>query len=223
MKIRIKFALAALTVGAACAFTAQIATGGSTGAGTAPLPLWQRVLQGGDLKGFTPAAVPPTILTLQPFVKQAADSCARITINDAYRRLKSAGFKHATISPLPHAGVTVASTVLELGSADQARQILRWAYADSLSPCPNACNVRIEPFHVPDIPGAVAVRRSRAKDAPSGPTTPFEAYDIEFTDGPFLYDLFAAGRHPGVFDKNDLIAAVTAQYERVKGHPALPG
>ena len=136
----------------------------------------------------------------------------------------AAGFKAAVISQLATSrrnDLIVASTVIQLGSARQAETTLQWASTDSLRPCPHVCNVSVEPFPIRGIPGAKGVRRSRAENGfGAGPKAPFEAYGIELADGAFLYDLFAVAPRPGIFNRNELVAAVTKLYERVHGRPA---
>jgi hypothetical protein len=201
--------------------------GGNDGAGSVPpLALSERVFAGGELEGFTAQPGPRAPLTLDAFVEAAKDAFVRITPQGARDELTADGFVGAVIVPLtpPEKDApVVASTVVQLGSPAQARQAMAWAYADSLSPCPNVCNVVIEPFDVPGIPGAKGIRRSRPEDpAGSGPTEPFESFEIEFTDGPFLYDVITLGAKPGEIQGGDIVAAARALYGRVKGRPPLP-
>ncbi len=212
--------LAIGVLGLASAFWAEVASGDLAGATAGGLTLSQRVLQKDELSGFTPQPN-PKILTLRAFVKEAAPSYVQITAKSAHQRLAAAGFRAAVISQLAssrRSDLIVASTVIQLGSARQAETTLQWASTDGLRPCPHVCNVSVEPFPVGGIPGAKGVRRSRAENASgAGPKAPFEAYDIEFADGAFLYDVFAVAPRPGSFKRNELIAAVTKLYERVHG------
>jgi hypothetical protein len=66
----------------------------------APLPLWQRVLVGGDLGGFNPQAAPPILLNRRQFIQQAEPSFVLITPKSALRELTTDGFKAATITTL---------------------------------------------------------------------------------------------------------------------------
>jgi len=192
----------------------------------AALPLWQRVLQAGDLPGFAADRKPPTALDLNAFVEQAKPAFVRITPQGAVRELTTYGFRGAMITTqqIPEQQPFVASTVVELGSPPQAEKALDWAYTDSTSPCRHICNIDVETFEVPGIPGAKGVRRSREKDAGgTGPNDPFESFDVQFTDGPFLYDLISLGARPGEVSRDDVIAAAKALYQRVAGSPPLVG
>jgi len=199
--------------------------GDQKAASGAPLPLWQRVLLGGDIQGFVPDPEPPALLDLQAFVDQAKDAFVRITPEEAVRELTADAFAGATITTQARAQVDhpiVASAAVQLGSEAQAERLLEWAYADSLSPCPNVCNVDIETFDVSGIPGAKGIRRSRTENASgAGDGGPFESFEIEFVDGPFLYDVLTLGAMPGEIQRDDVIAAAQALYERVKGSPPL--
>ncbi len=210
-------ALATLAV-AGCGGTAQ------TTESRIALPLWQRVLQGGDMPGFVADKNPPVALDLPAFVDQAKESFVRITPEGAVRELTADGFRGAMITTQQLVGKKpiVASAVIQLGSSAQAEKAMAWAYTDSTSPCPDVCNVDIEPFDVPGLPGAKGVRRSRDEDTGgSGPNDPFEAFEIQFTDGPFLYDVLTLDARPGDVAKEDVIPAAKAIYKRVAGSPPL--
>jgi len=215
--------LALAVLGLASTFWAEVASGDLAGATAGGLTLSQRVLQKDELSGFTPQPNPKT-LTLRAFVKEAAPSCIQTTAQSAHQRLAAAGFRAAVISQLATGrpnDLIVASTVIQLGSAQQAQTTLQWASTDSLRPCPHVCNVSVEPFPIRGIPGAKAVRRSRAENTSgAGPKAPFEAYDIEFADGAFFYNVFAVAPRAGILNRNELIAAVTKLYKRVHGRPA---
>jgi hypothetical protein len=182
----------------------------------AGLPLWQRVVQGGELAGYDPQIKPPQMLNLQQFVEQAQPSYIRITAPSATRELKADGFKTATIETFPSGarGPTIASSVLLVGSPSQAQRVVGWTVGDSLQPCPKTCNAEWKSVKVSGIPGAQGAQRSNLPN-----TRPFEGYNIAYADGPFVYDLFVLGPKPGAVKEKDLIAAVKAQYGRVKGAP----
>jgi len=203
-----------------------IATGGlvvvaGCGSGSkhivAGLPLWQRVLQGGELSGYDPQIQPPKILDLAQFIPQAEPAFIRITDANARRELTADGFKNATIESFPNGAgdaPMVASTVILVGSHAQAQRVVNWDGKDSLQPCPKTCNASFEDVKVSGIPGARGAHRFNLPG-----TKPFEAYNILYADGPFVYDLFVLGPKQGVVKEKDLIDAAKAQYKRVKGAP----
>jgi hypothetical protein len=187
------------------------------------LPLWQRVLQSGELDDFDAQMQPPADLNLAQFITQAKPAFIRITAASARKELTADGFKRATIATYSggqKSGPTVASTVIWVGSAAQAQRVVDWAAQDSLSSCPNICNATIEEFKVKGIPNAKGSHRFRGKNAAgAGAKNPFESYDIVYADGPFVYDLFVLGPKVGAVKQNDLIDAAKAQDKRVKGAP----
>jgi hypothetical protein len=191
----------------------------------AALPLWQRVLQSGELAGFVTDSRPPQFLNLDEFVAAAKPAFIRITPAEAKQQLASAGFRRALIAGLALPGeddVLAASVVVELASAAQASRASAFFTADSLEPCANTCNITISKFDVPEI-GATGSHRSRdAAAAGAGDDKPFEAYDVGFTDGAFLYDIFVLTPRPGMVERAAIAAAARALYERVHGSPALP-
>jgi hypothetical protein len=206
---------AALVI-AASATAVLAGCGSSSKSVAAGLPLWQRVVQGGELSGYDPQIQPPQMLDLTQFVEQARPSYVRTTVPSATRELKADGFKTATIENFPSGagGPTIASSVLLVGSASQAQRVVDWSVGDSLQPCPKTCNAQWKAVKVSGIPGAKGAHRSNLPG-----TKPFEGYNIAYADGPFVYDLFVVGPKPGAVQEKDLIAAVKAQYKRVKGAP----
>jgi hypothetical protein len=201
--------------GAGGALLVAAGCGSSSNSVVAGLPLWQRVVQGGELKGYDPQIQPPANLNLTQFIRQARPSFIRITDSSARNELTADGFKTATIENFPSgAGPLVASSVLLVGSPSQAQRVVDWSSNDSLQPCPKTCNASFEAVKVSGIPGAKGAHRFNLPG-----TKPFEAYNILYADGPFVYDLFELGPKPGVVKEKDLIAAAKAQYKRVKGAP----
>ena len=190
--------------------------GSSSKSVAAGLPLWQRVVLGGELSGYDPQIQPPQMLNLSQFVAQARPSYIRITVPSAIKELKADGFKTAMIEDFPNGagGPTIASSVLLVGSPSQAQRVVDWSVGDSLQPCPKTCTAQWKAVKVSGIPGAKGAYRSNLPG-----TRPFEGYNIAYADGSFVYDLFVLGRKPGSVTENDLIAAVKAQYKRVKGAP----
>jgi hypothetical protein len=211
--------------GHAAATTATTIPAASSSGPPAPLPLWQRVLESGELAGFQSGANPPKEIGLDAFVDQSHVAFIRITPQQARDELTADGFKRALISDLSLPGnkdVIAASVVLQLGSDAQARRASAFFGADSLKACRNTCNVNISSFDLPDV-GATGSHRSRpALAAGAGSDQPFEAFDVGFADGPFLYDVFVLTPRPGMVSQQAVAAAVRALYERVRSSPPLP-
>ena len=76
--------------------------GSSSKSVAAGLPLWQRVVLGGELSGYDPQIQPPQMLNLSQFVAQARPSYIRITVPSAIKELKADGFKTAMIEDFPN-------------------------------------------------------------------------------------------------------------------------
>ena len=221
----IRLCALALSLGLLVAALAGCGGGSSRLAPAAPLPLWQRVLESGELTGFLASDAPPRMLELPAFVEEAKIAFVQITPEEARTELIRDGYKRALISPLwlpEHPAVGAASTVVELGSAAQANRMRDWFAADNLLPCPETCDVTAAPFEVPGVPGAKASRRTRNLALSDPSERLFDSYDVEFTDGRFFYDVFVLAPRVGLVSKSAVVAAATALYERVHGRPPLP-
>src|SRR4051794_2568327 len=64
------------------------------------IPLWQRVLQGGDLPGFIPQSSPPPLLSQAAFIRETRGTFVRLTPSAVSARLAKDGFRHAVIETL---------------------------------------------------------------------------------------------------------------------------
>jgi len=207
------------------------ACGGGSTAGSsqnaAPLPLWQRVLQSGELAGFNADTHPPQLLDLATFVDESQPAFVQLTPEQASAQLAADGFESGLISGLHLPGnknVVAASVVVRLGSAEQARRAAAFFTADSLKSCLHTitCDVEIRPFDIKNI-DAHGVRRSRSVlTGAQPPDLPFEAYDVGFTDGPFLYDVWVWTPKPGMVSPEEITGAVKSLYARVHRSPPLP-
>jgi hypothetical protein len=192
--------------------------GSSAKKNVAGLPLWQRVLLGNELVGYDPPPQPPPLLRLGQFINQAKPAFIQITKAGAQQELQGDGFKTATIESFPGNSPTspiIASSVLLVGSNQQAEKVVKWSIADSLRPCREACTATWKSVKISGIPGAEGAYRHNLTPG----VRPFESYNLAFADGPFVYDLFVLSPKPGTFNRNDLLKAVKAQYNRVKGAP----
>ena len=208
-RLALAIAASALLVVAGCGSGSKHAVGG--------LPLWQRVIQGGELSGYDPQIQPPAILNLPQFIEQARPAFIRITAAGAQKELTADGFRMATIENLLNGAKNaprIASTVIWVGSHAQAQRVVDWSGDDSLKECLLTCNAAFNAVKVSGIPGARGAHRANLGDV-----KPFESYNILFADGSFVYDLFVLTPKPGAVTEKDLIAAAKAQYKRVKGAP----
>jgi hypothetical protein len=187
-----------------------------------PLPLWQRVLLGGEYEGFSPQARPPAELTLTVFVRQTKGAFVRITPPILIREMRRDGYRAAVIEELtgPQKRSAI-SAVLRFDSSAGAARALSFFHNDSLRPCPNTCTVSAFVFQVPGIPGAKGSRRVRFKAEGKKPGQgAFEEDTIQFTSGPFAYSVISSGEPNGV-DRTQMIAAARRLYDRVKGSPPV--
>jgi hypothetical protein len=188
-----------------------------------PLPLWQRVLLGGEYKGFDPQPVPPVQLTLPRFVQETKGAFVRITPPILTREMRRDGYRAAVIEELSTSQKHsfAISVALRFGSAAGAARALRFFYDDSLRPCPNTCTVSAFIFQVPGIPGAKGSRRMRLKAEGKKPgQEAYEADSIVFTSGPFAYAL-GSNSDPNGVDRGEMIAAAQRLYARVKDSPPV--
>jgi hypothetical protein len=188
-----------------------------------PLPLWQRVLLGGEYKGFEPQPMPPVQLTLPRFTQETKGSFVRITPPILTREMRQDGYRAAVIEQLagPKKRSFAISAVLRFGSVAGATRATSFFYDDSLRPCPETCTVSAFVVQVPGIPGAKGSRRVRFKAAGTKPgQEAYEGYSILFTSGPFAYAVLSNADPNGV-DRAELIAAAKRLYDRVKDSPPV--
>jgi hypothetical protein len=183
------------------------------------IPLWQRVLQGGDLPGFIPQSAPPPLLSEKVFVSRSQGNFVRVTKAQVGARLTKDGYRHAVIEELfGRTKTSAASVVVQLGTPAQAHDFLTFAYNDTLQPCPNTCTVNAFQFAVAGIPGAKGSRRVRFKA--EGPKQPaFEVDSVYFADGPLAYAVLENAQPNGA-NRPALIAAAAKLYHRL--HGSLP-
>jgi hypothetical protein len=177
-----------------------------------PLPLSARLIQRGELAGFSPEA-PIPFRTAKAWVDMntgltSAQAAAQIA------RLRREGFKAVLTEYLDRgrARQTGVSWVMQLGSAASARAELAASLREY-----KAENVAhggsVSAYSVGAIPGARGYHV-----AGSGQ---FDE-NILFADGPFLYlngEAWSAGA-TNAPTRAGLIAAMTKLYKRVHGHPA---
>jgi hypothetical protein len=206
----------------AVVMAAALGTGAATAGGTAaPLPIWQRLLLGGEYVGYTPQKTPPPIGNLASAAKATEGFFNDLKPGQARAELRRDGFRTSEgedlSGPKDHGAF---SGVLQLASAAGAVRVEKFFSFHSQMPCPHTCSVAISVLHVPDIPGALGTERIRhIADSPKPADQPFELDEVFFTSGPFAY-LIASSGPPDKVDHGQLVAAAKRLYERVKGAPA---
>jgi hypothetical protein len=205
------------------AFGLSAATATAHGSGKpAALPLWQRLLLGGDYVGYTPQAAPSPLGTLSSTATAAQGFFNDLHPGQAIAELRRDGFRASDSEnlngPAKHGAY---SGVLQLRTESGARRIVQFFGRHSLAPCPHTCSVQPIPLKPPDIPGALATERiRRIADSSKPGDQPFELDEVFFTSGPFAYVLLSSGPPNGV-DHANFFAAAKRLYDRVKGAPPV--
>jgi hypothetical protein len=188
---------------------------------TAPLALDQRVLTETELPGYKFAANPVQRWTdATKFANDTHDQDIRTTVRENTEQLEAGGFVAAIANSFDSTSHKAAafSAAVEMGSEDDAQKLVDQRHQDFTAPCPNVCTVDASEFEVSGIPDAKGVERA---SQPEHEGEPFEAYEVEFADGDFVYVVNVAGE-PGSVSKEEAVAAAQKLYNRVNGAP-LPG
>lgn len=206
-----------LALGAACALAFAVA---ATASSPAPMPLWQRLLLGGDYTGFTPQAKAPTVVKVVGGVKFTNYGLPKSVVLAELRR---DGYRLGVFEELkgPDKTRSGLSVAIQLASHAGAVRLQNYFQHQNLKPCPQSCSIDPSVIKPPGIPGALAsVRVRRVADGPTPDDKPFEATQVAFTDGPFMYAVFGFAK-PDQVDRGALFAAATRLYQRVKGAPPV--
>ena len=185
---------------------------------SAPLALDQRVLTESELPGFKLAPNPVQRWTdASKFARDTHDQDIRATVEEDIKHLQDGGFVAAIANSLGGLDreAEAFSAAVEMGSPEGATDLLDARYEDYISPCPTVCTVSVNEFEVSGIPDAKGVKRASQPEH-EGP--PFEAYEVEFADGVFVYVVNVLGE-PGAVSEDDAVSAASKLYERVKGAP----
>ncbi len=158
-------------------------------AATAPAVL--RVVQGGELAGFT--ATPVRALDLTAIATENDVSTAELRRRGVVRAAK------AELSGPPQAfGVSVAE---ELGTPAQARAEAARLLAANGTPEPG---LTATPISVPGVAGAKGARKAGRRDGQD-----FVAFEIVWVEGAVTHELFVLGR-AGDVRQADVVAAAAA-------------
>jgi hypothetical protein len=141
-------------------------------------------------------------------------------VEENVKQLQAGGFVAAIANSL--GGVDreadAFSAAVEMGSPEGATDLLDARYEDYFSPCPDVCTVDVSEFEVSGIPDATGIERASQPEH-EGP--PFEAYEVDFADGVFVYVVHVLGK-PGAVSQEEAVSAANKLYDRVQGAP-LPG
>ena len=199
-----------------------------------PLTLDQRFIQAGDAPGYAPDPVEGGKHTwgdVRQFVDQTHDRLVGASPAEAEQFLTEARFVRATVGTrfLPgsdgehsRGDAHVFMGVLQFESEEGARDAVDWYHDDGRQPCPGKCAVTISEFEVDGISDAKGIRRAVTAERlqeTGEEGEPFDAYDIQFADGPFAYYVGTAGP-PGDATKEAFTEAIAKRvYDRVKGAP----
>jgi hypothetical protein len=187
-----------------------------------PLPIWQRLLLGGEYPGFIPQAAPPTVLGFGAGVKATHSFYDSLQTSAIAVELRRDHFRRGVTEDLTARGKHSAiSAVLQFGSATDAARAERYFENASLLPCLNSCTVAAHTLRVPAINGALGAERIRhVADGTKPGDGPFQLDMVYFASGPFLYGVLTFGPPNGV-DKSALFAAAKRLYSRVRDAPAV--
>jgi hypothetical protein len=198
----------------------------------APLRLNQRVPSEADAPGSQPDPVetPRSATGVREFIEQFGGQFINPNAEDL-SEFKQTGFLSAIRSTRffpdePGAAHEkddrhVFASVLQFKTDDGAKKAIEIIHRDSLRPCPKKCSTQIREFDVDGIPDASGVRRfATAEDikATGDKERPYESYAIEFTDGPFAYDIKLSGL-PGQVSEDEADEIAKRLYDRVAGAP----
>jgi hypothetical protein len=187
----------------------------------APLALDQRVLAESELSGFQLSPDPVQRWTdASKFANDTHDVDIRATVEENIEELQAGGFVAAIANSFGASGreAEAFSAAVQMGSPEAAQDVLDQRHQDYISPCPTVCTIEISEFEVSGIPNAKGVKRA---SQPEHAGSPFEVYEVEFADGPFVYVVNIDGQ-PGTVSEDDAVFAAKRLYDRVKDAP-LPG
>lgn len=202
------FAAASLLVLAACSSTQNNSTQSRSSAPVEattpapdPLPLTSHVVT--ELTGFTSNGT-PTHQTVKAFAKAHHKTVAQL---HAIGVVGGVTVKFQPAAKLPGNALSVAE---EFGSADAATIEADRLFAANAEPDPGA---KAAPLAVPGIPGVQAVQITGKFQGHR-----FTSVEIVFVQETVVHELFAIGAGPLV-SVPDLVAAATAMFIAIDGHP----
>jgi hypothetical protein len=224
-----------LLVLAGAAVLSLAACGGDDGNATAtgPVTMAQRVVTAEDAPDSEadPVEAPVAVSGPDEFIARLGDRFVNVTQQEI-SDFKIAGFVQALHetrfipeSPggahsrsAPH----IFSLVMKFESEQGANDALDTLHADSLRPCPKTCAEQAEEFDVDGIPDAQGTHRFATAESiqETGDTeeTPFDLYEIDFSDGVFAYRMQLTSP-PGKVSQSEAEEIAGSLYDRVQGAP----
>jgi hypothetical protein len=218
----------------ALAFAAVVALAACGGGGNKePLTMDQRVPSTQDAPEWKadPVERPVSVSESDEFISKLGERFINPTPQDI-QKFKSSGFVRALhvtrffpetasgqhTKTAPH----LFSLVMKFDSEDGAKTALDLLHTDSLRPCPETCATQVQEFD-PGFGDAKGTRRYATEESIKATgdkeAKPFDRYEIEFTDGVFVYRLEMNGA-PGAVSEDKAVTIARKLYERVKGAPA---
>jgi hypothetical protein len=208
------------------------ACGGDSGSATStgPLAFDQRVPNESDAPDSKPDPVEQreTASDIEEFANKMGDKFINPTEQEN-KDLQTVGFVQAIRDTRYFGDVHskddahLFSLVVQLDSADGAKDMADFFHTDQLRPCPESCATSVSEFDVSGIPGATGVRRLATEDAIKAAGTseqrPYDSYAIFFSDGVFAYNIDFGGP-PGTTSEDKAKEIAENLYDRVTGRPA---
>jgi hypothetical protein len=142
--------------------------------------------------------------------------------SQAVELIEDAGFEAAAGDELvvlkgnPFHGPRILIAAVQLGSDDDARQVLEFLHKEDLKqPCAAVCSEIPSELEVKGIPGAKGAQQLPQEKPPPNAPDPFVGYAVEFRMGSLLYMVFGGGG-PGSLKSYQVTDAAKAFYERVR-------
>jgi hypothetical protein len=191
----------------------------------------QRVVTEEDWPDSKPDPVekPLAVSGADEFVSKLGDEFINPT-QEEVDDLKSSSFVRATrrtryMSEIGHSPQAphASSLVMQFSTEQDAKDAVDTLHLDSLRPCPKTCAEQAEEFDVADIPGALGTHRSATaasiQQTGDSEETPFDGFEIQFSDGVFAYRMILSGP-PGKVTQDEAEDIAKSLYDRVKNAPA---
>jgi hypothetical protein len=190
-----------LTIGLIASIAISVAGCGKSEQPPAPIAVNQRTITSAELGGLT-AAAPAKAQTVAQFAKDH---------NKTVEELKASGMTAGTAQQFKLKGPgTTFSIVSSYHSADQAMAEAARLFKSNSE---QEKGVTVKPLDISGVPGAHAVTLSGKQDGET-----FSGYEIVYSDGNLVYELFAIGT-PDEVNADTGAKAVQSQFGRVQGHP----
>ncbi|MFY9264625.1 MAG: hypothetical protein WAO61_04270 [Solirubrobacterales bacterium] len=174
---------------------------GSADEPPAPISIDQRPITSAELGGIA-VADQPEPQTVAQFAKAH---------NKTVAELKATGMTSGTAQQFKLNGPgTTFSVVAAYETPEQAKTEAARLFKSNST---QDEGVKVKPLEISGVPGAQAIALSGEQDGQD-----FTGYEIVYSDGNLVYELFAIGSTEEVSSSAGM-KAVQSQYDRVQGHP----